>query len=84
MQALRCADSLRRFCAGQGIALPVAEVASLRSAAAAAKAADPAPPPKVVSGLDRLLADFGAAAAAGAKRPKEAPLAGEALKKAKR
>jgi hypothetical protein len=65
--------------------MPAADVASLRSAAAAAKVTDPAPPPKVVNQLDRLLADFAAVAtAAGVKRPKEAPPAGEPLKKAKR
>ena len=73
-QAALCAESLRRFCAAQGVALPAAETAALRSAVVAAKSGDPLPPPKLVGHLDRLLAGIGGAAA-GSKRASSAPAA---------
>ena len=90
-QAVQAADALRRFCAGQNIALPAAEVAALRAAAVAAKSADPLPPPKVAAQFDRLLAAFagapaggGQAARAAAKRPPSAQTGTEPPRKAKR
>jgi hypothetical protein len=82
--AVRSADALRRFCAGQGLALPASDVASLRAALAAAKAADPAPPAKVVTQLDKLAAEFAAAPSAGAKRQLGAPPPAEAQRKKKK
>lgn len=82
-QAVQAADALRRFCAGQNIALPAAEVAALRAAAVAAKSADPLPPPKVAAQFDRLLAAF-AGAPAGGKRQPSAQTGTEPPRKAKR